>query len=949
MAKKHEPGMAYEMKKLHKVFAFFSLILLVSVVWVFLDDYIRPWKAVQIEAMKIEKQKLAEQIEAEEKAISQEKLDILEKQLEEAKKDVAGKNDEISKLNGELNTLLRDLKEETITNGRLNGDVAALGFKWGGAVAHEAPYAPKLFKQLQEKKKLFAASKDRMKTLQGEEKKIRRKIADLEKVVTNTKKEIGNIVGKKELLQGAYDKKKITPIFAVRNAPFLDFLDPTVKIKQVVLENITDDRYFQHVPKVDRCMTCHTFIDKPGYEDQPNPHKTHPKLDLMVGATGKHPMKKFGCTTCHGGEGHRVNDFNAPAHMPATAEQRKEWAEKYHWHEPHKVPIVQFKKGQYEAGCVKCHTDVQYLPGATTLNKGRKSIEKYGCYGCHKIEGWEDKRKPGPSLEKIASKVSKEFFKNWVWDPKAFNKHAKMPAFFGQENNSTPEFTKKNIAEVNAITEFVYAQSEKYKPFMRYTGGNKERGKKLVKEVGCMACHGVADFPIESKKIDAHKGPYLEGLGSKIKSKDWMVSWLKRPSHYQADTIMPSFRLSDREANDITAYLLEGEKSKNKKFESLKFEKMDKAARDEILVTYFSAFDTIDVAKKKLASMTDHERTMELGKRSVGKYGCYSCHSLKGFEGRAPIGPELSKIGSKPLTQFGFSHEYDVEHSRDGWITAHLQRPRRWDNGVDKPFKDLLRMPNFNMSEEEAKEITVALLGQVADKVPLKGVKRLDKHEAAVAEGMKVAVKYNCIGCHQIDGMFGDVLAMYEDDINEGPPRLVGQGHRVQADWFHYFLDNVYPIRPWLKVRMPSFNLTNEERNKLVALFQGKSKMDTFEDVHQKVTWEPGERAAAKKLFKTLDCVSCHAEGYTKDEPTAPNLKYARRRLRPSWIEKWLAGPDQILPGTTMPSFWIDGEAADPEILGGDAKKQIKALTKLLMEEGHNFYSPKHKKTRDNK
>ena len=180
---------------------------------------------------------------------------------------------------------------------------------------------------------------------------------------------------------------------------------------------------------------------------------------------------------------------------------------------------------------------------------------------------------------------------------------------------------------------------------------------------------------------------------------------LLQPSHYQADTIMPSFRLTDREANDITAYLMN---QKNEKFESLTFKEMDKTTRDEILVTYFSAFDTMEVANKKLISMSDHERTMELGKRSVGKYGCYSCHQLKGFEGRAPIGPELTKVGTKPLTQFGFSHEYDVEHSRGGWIKAHLQSPRRWDNGVDKPFKDLLRMPNFDMSEQDAQDITVA-------------------------------------------------------------------------------------------------------------------------------------------------------------------------------------------------------------------------------------------------
>ena len=935
--------MAYDMKKLHKWFAVFSLVLLFSTVWVFLDDYIRPWKAYQVEAMKIEKKKIAEKIAAEEKNISQERLDQLDKELVEGEKKVQANLAEITKLEAELNVLVKDIKNETITSGRLNSAVGALTFKWEIAESHGAKYAPKLFKELRDNKEKLAVSKDKMKFLQGKEKAINREIAGLKKSVTDVEKEKEKILSTKKLLNIALNKKKMDPIFALRNAPFIDFLDPTIKIQQVVLENITDDRYFQHVPKVDRCMTCHTFIDKAGYEDQPNPHKTHPNLDLMVGAKGKHPMKQFGCTSCHGGEGHRVTDFNSPAHIPKDEAQKQEWIEKYNWHEPHKVPQVIFKNGMAEAGCVKCHTGVQYIPEATVLNEGRKNIEKFGCYGCHKIEGWEHKRKPGPALDKIAAKVDKKFFKNWVWDPKSFNKHARMPNFFNQDNNRKPEFMKKNIAEVNAITEFIYEQSEPYRPFARYTGGNVENGKELVKSLGCMSCHGVEDYPIETKKAAGHKGPHLDALASKIKNPDWMVSWLKKPSHYQKDTIMPSFRLSDKEANDLTAYLLS---TRNKSFDKLSFEPLDKSVRDEILVTYFSAFDTMEVARKKLASMSDHERTMELGRRSVGKYGCYSCHTIKGFEGRAPIGPELTKIGSKPLTQFGFGHEYDVEHSRDGWIKAHLLNPRRWDNGTDKPFKDLTRMPNYNMTEEEAQSMTVALIGQVADKVPLKGVKRLDSNEAKVAEGMKVAIKYNCIGCHQIDGEYGEYLNMYiDDDINEGPPRLVGQGHRMQADWFHYFLGNIYEIRPWLQVRMPSFELTNDEKNKLTEMFQAKADMGTFEEeIHEKVVWEKGERAAAKKLFNDLDCVSCHAQEYTNDEPVAPNLKYAKRRLRASWIEKWLAGPEDIMPGTSMPNFWPDGEPADENILGGDAKRQIKALTKLLLEEGHNFYSPKHKK-----
>ena len=518
-----------------------------------------------------------------------------------------------------------------------------------------------------------------------------------------------------------------------------------------------------------------------------------------------------------------------------------------------------------------------------------------------------------------------------------------MPSFFEQSNNKKAEFVKKNIVEVNAMADFIYNQSEGYHPNKKFISGNKKQGKKLIKEVGCMACHGVEGLEAESKKIDAYKGPYLSGIGSKVRNSNWMLSWLINPTHYQKDTIMPSFRLSMKEASDITAYLMG---LRNKDFEKLKFAKMDGNLRDEILMTYFSAFDTLKTAKKKLLSMDGHERTMELGKRSIGKYGCYSCHSIKGFEGRAPIGPELSKIGSKPLTQFGFGHQYQVEHSRDGWIKAHLLNPRQWDIGTNKAFKDLVKMPNFDMSEKDAHSITVALIGQVADKVPLAGVKRLNADEAYVAEGMKVAIKYNCIGCHQIDGMFGDILRKYDDDINEGPPIFVDQGHKVQSDWLHYFLGNVYPIRPWLKVRMPSFNMSNEEKNKLVSLFQHGSKQKTFENVHQKVVWKPGERNAAKKLFNDLDCVSCHTQEYTNDEATAPNLKYVKRRLRSSWVEKWIAGPDKILPETTMPSFFEDGESPDPTLLGGDVKRQIRALTKLIYEEGHDFYSPKDKNTK---
>lgn len=935
MTKKNEPGMAFNMKTLNKVFAFLSVGLLMTTGWVFLDDYLRPWKAVQIKAQSIKKKKIEANIVIAKKKLNQKKLKELETKLASANSDLKNKDDEIAKIDMDLGIIARDIKDETIRNGQLNSLVSATTFSWENAHSHHKLNAKKLFKKLQDLKAKFATSNDKKKVLEGSQKSLIKKKEGVMSALLSAKKEIKNMTSVLSLLELAKAGTRTfdNPIWIARNAPIIDYLDPTVKIQQIVVPQVPDDRYFVKVPKVDRCITCHTFIDQKGYEKEENPFRTHPKLDLMVGKDSPHAMKKWGCTACHLGEGHRVTDFSSVAHTPDSPEQKAMWVKKHHYHPPHKVPAAMFRRKDSEASCVKCHKGAQYVTGAPRLNEGIRNVEKFGCYGCHKIEGWEGKRKPGPGLKKIASKVSKEFFKNWVWDPRSFNEHAKMPSFFNQVNNKKPEFMEKNVVEVNAMAEFVWSKSKGYKPFARYTGGNKTRGKELIKEVGCMGCHGVEGHETASEQVDAFAGPYLSGIGSKVNG-DWLVSWLQKPSHYQENTIMPSFRLSSREANDIAAYLMS---SKNKNFEKLTFEKMDKELRDKMLLTYFSAFTSQAHAKSRLSKMNDTERTLELGSRSVGKYGCYSCHDIEGFDGRAPIGPELTTVGSKPVTQIGFGHE-KVPHSRESFFYNHMLSPRRWDKGTDKPFKDLNRMPNFYMSEREAETITTYLLGLVNDFIPLEGIRRLEGAEKLSANGFKVINKYNCIGCHKVDGMFGDITKMYSDEPNAGPPWLVGQGHRGQADWFFNFLGNVHKIRPWLKIRMPSFNLSAKEKNDIVGYFQHKEKQPTFLDNPKEVHWEPGEKAGAKKLWDSYGCVTCHAGGFSSEEPTAPNLHYAKRRLRPSWIKKWLLNPQAILPYTPMPNFFEDGEAQDDEIFDGNVDKQVEALTKLILDIGFNDY-----------
>lgn len=935
---KREPGMAYDTKVLNKIFAVLSISFLIVTMWMFFDDYIRPWKSVQIKALDIQKQKIQENIKVIEGSIDGQKLKEAQAAIVDAEKKIGEHKEALEKANQKVLDIQREIYVQNMSNGINGSQAAAFQFKYEHALMEHHVEESKVLKvKFDDFKSKEMSGKDNLKGLQAKEAAAQDEIKVIMANKTAAEKTVRDLIGAKELQLQALSGTEITPVWALRNAPFVDFLDPTVKIRQIVVANVTDDRYFVHVPKIDRCTTCHVFADKPGFEDQPNPYKTHPKLDtLALGPNSAHPMKDFGCTSCHGGVGDRVNDFNSPAHIPQNAEQAKLWKEKYHWHEPHKVPQPMLPLQYTEGMCIKCHKGVDRVPMADKLNEGRKLVEQYGCYACHKIEGWQHHKKPGPSLLKVSGKLSKEWIKNWIWSPKSFNPKSKMPSFFNQPNNSAHEFKTKNMTEVNAMAEYIYRTSRDYKPFQKYTGGSADAGKELIETVGCVGCHMVEGIDDKWNDLKQKKGTYLTGLGSKVDG-DWLVSWLKKPNHYQEDTIMPSFRLTDKEANDIAAYLLS---LKNKQFAELEFPELSKELRDEILVKdYFSAFETIDAAKKKLSKMSDDERTMELAKRSINKYGCYSCHNINGFEGDLPqIGPELTKEGSKPVEQFGFGQQHQVPHTRQGWLNQHLKSPRIWDIGVPKPFKDLNRMPNFYLNDEEIQSMVLVLLGQVSDKVPLAGQKILNANEKFYAEGMKIANQYNCYGCHKIDGVGGKLAEGFEDQTL-GPPYLTKEGLRVQTNWLYDFLQNVHPIRSYVKVRMPTFNFKHDELNKLVMGFSAGDAQDTF-SAPVAVQWEPGEKEAAQKIWNELACTTCHTQGFTNEAPLAPNLHYAKSRLREEFMDAWIANPQSFQPYTTMPAFWDDGngklQSAVEGVLDNDPKRQIRAVRKLVQEFGYD-------------
>ena len=62
----------------------------------------------------------------------------------------------------------------------------------------------------------------------------------------------------------------------------------------------------------------------------------------------------------------------------------------------------------------------------------------------------------------------------------------------------------------------------------------------------------------------------------------------------------------------------------------------------------------------------------------------------------------------------------------------------------------------------------------------------------------------------------------------------------------------------------------------------------------------------------------------------APDLELTKHRLKPAWVHTWLLDPEQLEPGTMMPAFFSEGQSPMPDLLGGDAKRQIDAIRAYL-------------------
>jgi nitric oxide reductase subunit C len=518
-----------------------------------------------------------------------------------------------------------------------------------------------------------------------------------------------------------------------------------------------------------------------------------------------------------------------------------------------------------QAACGTCHQ--ADLPQTPQLTRGRQLLGELNCQGCHRLAGIERPAMLGPDLTSVGTKVSREWIYKWLKEPRTIVDKDGNVTVNGYETEEEPRMPKFHLTEIELRGLSGYLSVQKAKLIVPYkidarvvTAWNKNpelisQGELRFRQMFCSTCHSLAVTRAgETKLIGGDIGPELSKVGSKV-NPEWLVAWLRDPQGYLPYTRMPRYGWSGEDLYKITQYIT------------------TKLTDSDLLTRV-----------PQLGQPTEQE--IQLGRRLFLEKGCASCHAIEGLNPQKDFGPDLSALGGKNASELEFGTA-KIPHNLVSYIQAKLQDPASVNLAA--------RMPQYNWNQPDLDAITTALLS-MKGAPPTSALQNLVVPRKEVGfhptgSFSEVYERYKCYTCHKFNGYGGDLA-----------PDLTYEGSRAQRQWLVEFLKNPQTVRPTLILRMPQFNMSDNDAATLAdymtMVLQHPAANPASVDAKQ---FTPSMVALGKQLYEVkYQCQSCHTIGGTGGY-VGPNLNNAGGWLTAAWIEAWLRNPLALIPDTIEP------------------------------------------------
>jgi cbb3-type cytochrome oxidase cytochrome c subunit len=665
------------------------------------------------------------------------------------------------------------------------------------------------------------------------------------------------------------------------------------------------------------------------------------------------------------------------------------------WEEQRPTPVVRAERAGvvHLAAYTQAATDANGRDGAApdpeSVKKGEALVRNIGCLACHQIRDADGTMRGstfGPALSRVGSKVSRKFLEQWLLNPRGYDPRTIMPSLF---DRLPPP---KRDEQVRAIVDYLLAQNDtswmRWRADFPLTPELVRQGQQLFgpSGYGCVGCHffeadvpdgqggtqhvggdawagqqigpelsdfgskrpEVLDFGFTRGRDIAYYGdrsalrwgevvertpdgalvlrvPEDEGDPSAAKGfffkrrqelreetiapntptsivriehtwHDWAFNKIKEPSVYTTevnirDQKMPNFYLSDDEAAALLV-LLKGFRGPS------------------------------HVPEDYVDHPTERERRIERGRRLTRRYNCVGCHAIE---------ESFATHDGRLITGWDFGR-----HVRDDAAMPIYPGPDGAYGTADDVVNNGWAVPPAPQTTIRQTSVRAGAGAQEATvSVPSPALETLNPTPGKA-------------GFHSVGGALSSLRAGYSVATADGArtyvqhgPVLAFAGRRLRADWLVSFLKRPYPVRQYLfdkdQGRMPWFRLTDEEVSELVAYLMALAD-EPYPYQTIEAQPDPGLAAVGRNLYQNeARCATgaCHPSGRPTADNLAPDLVSAAR-LKPEWIEAWLANPDTFWPGNGMPYFpWeMNGVALFPQYMQGDVQTQMRALRDYVLTLG---------------